>query len=144
MRKRGRHLLALEVPGLAERRPSLVHGDHVFAMLASHQGITPYRVCSSFKWNFLIVKRKIMLPPFYMEILLAHHMYFLLYIIIVYYIYIYTKFCLIQMYNKWFLSLFSRSNQYIITSFISDCVITPDVAIWKIVMRMKYLNKFKI
>lgn len=45
MRKRGRHLLALEVPGLAERRPSLVHGDHVFAMLASHQGITPYRGC---------------------------------------------------------------------------------------------------
>ncbi|OMO54679.1 Aldo/keto reductase [Corchorus capsularis] len=34
MRKSGNHLW-LKVPGLAERRPSLVHGDYVFAMLAS-------------------------------------------------------------------------------------------------------------
>uniref|UniRef100_A0A5B7CCG0 RNA helicase n=1 Tax=Davidia involucrata TaxID=16924 RepID=A0A5B7CCG0_DAVIN len=35
MRRKGAHLLALEVPGLAERRPSLVHGDIIFAKLAS-------------------------------------------------------------------------------------------------------------
>ncbi|XP_050220618.1 probable RNA helicase SDE3 [Mercurialis annua] len=29
MKRRGSQMLALEVPGLAERRPSLVHGDHV-------------------------------------------------------------------------------------------------------------------
>jgi helicase MOV-10 len=27
----------MEVPGLAERRPSLVHGDYIFAKLASEQ-----------------------------------------------------------------------------------------------------------
>ncbi|KAI9084819.1 hypothetical protein K1719_033225 [Acacia pycnantha] len=35
IRKNGNHLVALEVPGLAERRPSLAHGDKVYAMLAS-------------------------------------------------------------------------------------------------------------
>ncbi|GFY90637.1 P-loop containing nucleoside triphosphate hydrolases superfamily protein [Actinidia rufa] len=35
MRRKGSTLLALRVPGLAERRPSLVHGDFVSAMLAS-------------------------------------------------------------------------------------------------------------
>ncbi|KAF2298530.1 hypothetical protein GH714_023978 [Hevea brasiliensis] len=35
MRRKGAQLLALEVPGLAERRPSLVHGDYVFVKLAS-------------------------------------------------------------------------------------------------------------
>ncbi|CAL5397414.1 unnamed protein product [Camellia sinensis] len=35
MRRKGANLLALTVPGLAERRPSLVHGDFAFAMLAS-------------------------------------------------------------------------------------------------------------
>lgn len=35
MRRKGTHLLALDVPGLAERRPSLVHGDFVFVKLAA-------------------------------------------------------------------------------------------------------------
>lgn len=35
MRRRGNNFLSLEVPGLAERRPSLVHGDSIFARLAS-------------------------------------------------------------------------------------------------------------
>ncbi|KAH9754368.1 putative RNA helicase SDE3 [Citrus sinensis] len=35
MRRKGAHLLALDVPGLAERRPSLVHGDFVFVKLAA-------------------------------------------------------------------------------------------------------------
>lgn len=35
MRRKGAHLLALEVPGLAERRPSLVQGDYVFAKFVS-------------------------------------------------------------------------------------------------------------
>ncbi|KAL9450709.1 hypothetical protein AB3S75_012441 [Citrus x aurantiifolia] len=51
MRRKGPHLLALDVPGLAERRPSLVHGDFVFVKLAAanadakkvHQG-SIYRV----------------------------------------------------------------------------------------------------
>ncbi|RDY10645.1 putative RNA helicase SDE3, partial [Mucuna pruriens] len=36
MRKRTNHFLTLEVPGLAERRPSLVHGDFIFAKLTSN------------------------------------------------------------------------------------------------------------
>ncbi|XP_059632488.1 probable RNA helicase SDE3 [Cornus florida] len=35
MRKSGTQFLRLEVPGLAEKRPSLVRGDHIFANLAS-------------------------------------------------------------------------------------------------------------
>lgn len=34
MKRRG-GFLSLQVPGLAERRPSLVHGDYIFAKLAS-------------------------------------------------------------------------------------------------------------
>lgn len=44
--RRTQHL-ALEVPGLAERRPSLVHGDSIFAKLASECGnetSPPYQV----------------------------------------------------------------------------------------------------
>ncbi|KAF5946037.1 hypothetical protein HYC85_016265 [Camellia sinensis] len=41
MRRKGANLLALAVPGLAERRPSLVHGDFAFAMLAFQ---VPYTV----------------------------------------------------------------------------------------------------
>ncbi|XP_027360164.1 probable RNA helicase SDE3 [Abrus precatorius] len=37
MRKRANCFLTLEVPGLAERRPSLVHGDFIFAKLASER-----------------------------------------------------------------------------------------------------------
>ncbi|KHG04449.1 putative RNA helicase SDE3 -like protein [Gossypium arboreum] len=36
MRRKGPQFVALEVPGLAERRPSLVHGDHIFAKIASN------------------------------------------------------------------------------------------------------------
>ncbi|XP_031249415.1 probable RNA helicase SDE3 [Pistacia vera] len=35
MRRKGAQSLALEVPGLAEKRPSLVHGDHVFVKLSA-------------------------------------------------------------------------------------------------------------
>lgn len=37
MRKRANQFLSMEVPGLAERRPSLVHGDYIFAKLASEK-----------------------------------------------------------------------------------------------------------
>ncbi|ONK60474.1 uncharacterized protein A4U43_C08F18870 [Asparagus officinalis] len=35
MRRRGHQFLSLEVPGLAERRPSLVYGDYIFAQIAT-------------------------------------------------------------------------------------------------------------
>ncbi|XP_019423448.1 PREDICTED: probable RNA helicase SDE3 isoform X1 [Lupinus angustifolius] len=35
MRKKSNQFLSMEVPGLAERRPSLVHGDYIFAKIAS-------------------------------------------------------------------------------------------------------------
>lgn len=56
MKSEGSQFLTLEVPGLAERRPSLVYGDYVFAKLASGDAndITPvYQVCSSFQNSFL-------------------------------------------------------------------------------------------
>ncbi|ONK74337.1 uncharacterized protein A4U43_C03F5200 [Asparagus officinalis] len=37
MKRRGNHFLSLEVPGLAEKRPSLVYGDYIFAKL-----VVPY------------------------------------------------------------------------------------------------------
>ncbi|KAJ4956500.1 hypothetical protein NE237_013283 [Protea cynaroides] len=44
MKKRGTQFLALEVPGLAERRPSLVNGDFVFAKLAdTDDSAKPYQ-----------------------------------------------------------------------------------------------------
>lgn len=33
MKRKGNQFLALEVPGLAERRPSLVHGDYILAKM---------------------------------------------------------------------------------------------------------------
>lgn len=44
MRKRSSNYLSLEVPGLAERRPSLVHGDYIFAKLASEHDTNAARV----------------------------------------------------------------------------------------------------
>lgn len=48
MRRKGPHLLALEVPGLAEKRPSLVRSDFVFAKLVSGNAADDrtYEVCS--------------------------------------------------------------------------------------------------
>ncbi|KAA8548661.1 hypothetical protein F0562_000345 [Nyssa sinensis] len=45
MRKKGPQFLTLEVPGLAERRPSLVYGDYIFAKLASEDAndSSPYQ-----------------------------------------------------------------------------------------------------
>jgi len=51
MRKRANQFVTLEVPGLAERRPSLVHGDFIFVKLTSERdnNTTPvYQVWSSF------------------------------------------------------------------------------------------------
>lgn len=47
MKRRG-HYLSLEVPGLAERRPSLVTGDYIFAKRVSADPSTApisYQVC---------------------------------------------------------------------------------------------------
>lgn len=48
MRRRGNQFLSLEVPGLAEKRPSLVQGDFILAKLASECGndmTRKYQVC---------------------------------------------------------------------------------------------------
>lgn len=48
LRRKGPQFVALEVPGLAEKRPSLVHGDIVYAKLASGNAVNniTYKVCS--------------------------------------------------------------------------------------------------
>lgn len=49
MRRVGNHLLALEVPGLAEKRPSLVYGDFIFVKpINDAVDNKPYQVCFSF------------------------------------------------------------------------------------------------
>lgn len=48
MRRRGSQFLSLEVPGLAERRPSLVQGDFILVQLATgnpESSSRPYQVC---------------------------------------------------------------------------------------------------
>lgn len=62
MRRKGPQFVALEVPGLAERRPSLVHGDFVFAKIASdNSDHSVYQVCSflqektSLRMNHLLI-----------------------------------------------------------------------------------------
>lgn len=61
LRKRGQ-FLTLEVPGLAERRPSLVHGDFIFAKLANEDigdSTSPYQVCLLLQKAFVsLTKRK--------------------------------------------------------------------------------------
>lgn len=49
MRSKGLRFLSLEVPGLAERRPSLVCGDYIFAKLSSRypNEATAYQVCAT-------------------------------------------------------------------------------------------------
>ena len=50
MRRKGSQFVALEVPGLAERRPSLVHGDFIFAKIASdYSDGSVYQVCYFFQ-----------------------------------------------------------------------------------------------
>lgn len=48
MKSKGSRFLTLEVPGLAEKRPSLVYGDSIFARLATVNEYDPsptYQVC---------------------------------------------------------------------------------------------------
>ena len=60
MRRRGNDYLSLEVPGLAEKRPSLVHGDYIIARHAGSDA-RPYQVVyflwhSKISWAFLKYK----------------------------------------------------------------------------------------
>ncbi|KAK7366576.1 hypothetical protein VNO80_08569 [Phaseolus coccineus] len=48
MRKRNNQFLSMEVPGLAERRPSLVHGDNIFVKLSSGRGNNTTQVYEGF------------------------------------------------------------------------------------------------
>lgn len=56
MRKRGNQFLSMVVPGLAERRPSLVHGDYIFAKLASehNKNTKSYQVLSSLAAYYVV------------------------------------------------------------------------------------------
>ena len=56
MRRKGSRFLALEVPGLAERRPSLMHGDHVFVKLENAPDSNVYKVCSSFGRKIYLIE----------------------------------------------------------------------------------------
>lgn len=47
MKRKGHQFLSLEVPGLAERRPSLVHGDFILAKMPSrhaNDSVSAYQV----------------------------------------------------------------------------------------------------
>lgn len=53
--KSRRQMLALEVPGLAEKRPSLVSGDFIFVRLATaDEAWKPYQVCPKLNRPFLV------------------------------------------------------------------------------------------
>lgn len=55
MKSKGSRFLTLEVPGLAEKRPSLVYGDSIFARLASddeYDTSRTYQVCGTSGFYF--------------------------------------------------------------------------------------------
>lgn len=59
--KRRGHYLSLVVPGLAERRPSLVTGDYIFAKPVSAYPSTAsisYQVCAFSLFLYLLSKKK--------------------------------------------------------------------------------------
>lgn len=74
MRKRGTHFLTLQVPGLAERRPSLVHGDHIYVQLVADDANDTsfsYQVCAQLMQGFSVPVRvggiSILYPTFLEE-----------------------------------------------------------------------------
>lgn len=47
MKRKGYNFLSLEVPGLAERRPSLVHGDYILVKMPfghTNDSVSAYQV----------------------------------------------------------------------------------------------------